>query len=106
MQFLVCLWFKDPVNTSDYMLSNGRITDELSRTTPLIPRNISGKTFKKSVKNIGLVGDLVKFRTSIPPHMESNTFCRKFGKYHNHLSTQDVTETKLGDKPCLRGKKT
>jgi len=48
------------------------------------------------MKNIGLVGDLVKFRTSILPHMENNTFYSKFGEHHNHLSTQDGTEKKIG----------
>jgi len=59
---------------------------------------------KKNTKNIGLVGDLVKFRTGILPHMESNTFYSKFGEYHNHLSTQDGTEKK-GNKACRQGGK-
>lgn len=105
MQFLVCLWFKDPVSTSDYMLSNGRITDKLLRTTPSISRNIPGKTKqKKKTKNIGSISDLVEFRTSRLLHMESNTFYSKFGEYHNHLSTQDGTEKHRVMKHAVKAK--
>jgi hypothetical protein len=72
-------------------------------TTQLISRNIPGKILKNH-KNIGLVGDLVKFRTSIFRRMESNTFYSKFCEYHNHLSTKEGNEKK-GDKARRQGEK-